>query len=829
MLSHDSALSPGSHPWRTIYLGTYHYRTAIWSAGRQIGSLELIADLSALRNALVYSLLMSLAWGTVAAFIGMLVSSSLRRRISGPITELTKTMEAVQRDHDFTKNVRRISNDETGRLVDAFNNMLGEIRDRDELLSKRRENLEKEVEKRTAALAIATQEAETANAAKSEFLANMSHEIRTPMNGMLVMAELLASAGLEPKLQRHADVIVHSGQHLTAIINDILDLSKIEAGKMELEAVPVSPVAIIDNVLDLFQAKAREKRLALSAFVSPEVAPRFVGDPVRLGQVLTNLVSNAVKFTDHGTVSIRVTCQPPVTPNARSQVITFSVADNGIGIAKDKLDAIFNPFTQAGASTTRVFGGTGIGLAICRDLVEKMGGELAVASSEGEGAEFSFAVPVDVVDPAPLAPAVSGRDHVVMLLAASPSRDLITEYFDAAGYRVVCHGIGDSSDAPLADAAAVVVDRAALDYLTAQADARPPIVYVGKANETNVESTSNSPTVSAVLSSPIRPGDMHAVLARLSAPSNVAIVTADAALPNHQHGCSFAGLKALAVDDNEINREVLAEALQRLGVDVVCVDSAENGLDQFAVGRFDIVFMDISMPGMNGFEATRALRELEAKEHLQRTPVVALTAHAVGRCEQDGRDAGMDGFLTKPFTLAQIEACLTEQVADVDRGDRDRAARSAPGAAALDNPSTVSHHDSAVANTRHVLDLAVLAQVEQMQGPDDSLVDRIIDLYAAHAPQALADLADACAHDVADDIARCAHALKSLSCNIGAQQVAEMCGEIEDRAHAGDIDTAADDLEGLSQRLERAIAALRQWQHGRHAAAAITANEKLQA
>ena len=831
VLSHDGAASTGAnHPLRTIYLGTYHYRTAIWSAGRQIGSLELIADLSALRNALVYSLLMSLAWGAVAAFIGMVVSSSLRRRISGPITELTKTMEAVQRDHDFTRNVRRISNDETGRLVDAFNNMLREIRDRDDLLSKRRENLEQEVEERTAALAIATKEAETANAAKSEFLANMSHEIRTPMNGMLVMAELLASAGLEPKLQRHADVIVHSGKHLTAIVNDILDLSKIEAGKMELETVPVSPVALVDNVLDLFLVKAREKNLSLSAFVSPDVPRSFVGDPVRIGQVLTNLVSNAIKFTDGGTVLIRVTCEPPAAPGATSQMVAFSVADSGIGIAPDKLEAIFNPFTQAGASTTRVFGGTGIGLAICRDLVTQMGGELAVVSTEGESAEFSFALPVDVLEQADLMTSTNSSHSVVTLLPASTSRDLITEYLTVAGHCVETHNVRDIVEISHSGAAALIVDREALDWLETQIPVEPslPVVCVGGMEEPLAERAAERQTITAVLSDPVRPGEMQALLAHLSDPTSVPIDTGVTSADDQQQALTYNGVKALAVDDNEINREVLTEALQRLDVDVVCAESGEDGLCQFEIASFDIVFMDISMPGMNGFEATRVMRNLEAKNSWQKTPVVALTAHAVGRCQDEGREVGMDGFLTKPFTLAQIETCLAEVLGGVDRDGRSGATSGSAGATVSENIPVPKDDYAVAANDRRVLDLAVLSQVEQMQRSGDDLVDRIIDLYAVHAPQALLELTTAVASDASDDVARCAHALKSLSCNIGAQQVAELCDEIEECARAGDISAATQNMTELSKHLDHAMAALRQWQKTRRIPATVEASGKVQ-
>jgi len=268
--------------------------------------------------------------------------------------------------------------------------MLAQISVRDTALSRHRETLEQTVAERTRELRMARDSAEAANKAKSDFLATMSHEIRTPMNGVMVMAELLAAAELPPRQQRYAEVIVRSGQSLLTIINDILDLSKIEAGKLDLEQVAVSPCGVIDDVMSLFWERASSKGLDLAAFVTPDVPHLIIGDPVRLNQVLSNLVNNALKFTENGHVAVHVRA---VGRNGDSVALEFSVIDTGIGIPADKIGKLFEAFSQADQSTTRKFGGTGLGLAICRKLIEDHGGSIDLRSEENRGTTVLLSFP----------------------------------------------------------------------------------------------------------------------------------------------------------------------------------------------------------------------------------------------------------------------------------------------------------------------------------------------------------------------------------------------------------------------------------------------------
>jgi len=422
---------PEASAFRLLTSRTVQVSAAVVDAGEVVGRLTLVSDTSDLFARLRDVLLTALAGAVLAALIGLLISIRLQRSITGPLVSLTRTMTEIQRSHDYGATVDVTSDDEIGVLAASFNGMIGEIHERDDRLAEHREHLEEQVEERTRDLSEAKEAAEAANVAKSEFLATMSHEIRTPMNGMLVMAELLAAADLPDRQRRYAEVIARSGQSLLAIINDILDFAKVESGKLELERIAVRPAEVVDTVVTLFGERAQSKGLDLAASVAPDLPVEMLGDPVRLTQVISNLVNNALKFTERGHVLIRVETAPGPTRRLR-----IGVRDTGIGIPADKVGSIFSAFSQADQSTTRRFGGTGLGLSICKRLVEAMGGEIGVTSVLGEGSEFFALLPVEAaVERA--APAISRREGpalgVVISAAGEATRSVLVDGLGAAG------------------------------------------------------------------------------------------------------------------------------------------------------------------------------------------------------------------------------------------------------------------------------------------------------------------------------------------------------------------------------------------------------------
>src|SRR5262245_18841487 len=414
---------------------TVRVTVPIVNGGTTVGRFVLVGGVADLWPRLWWAFATTLVAGAMALMVGLVVAWRFQRAITRPLRGLIDAMMRVRQEHHYDVAVPNASDREIGELVDGFNRMLHDVRERDDRLEAHRRNLELEVADRTSELRDARDAAETANRAKSEFLATMSHEIRTPMNGIMVMAEMLTAAPLPDRQRRFAEIIAKSGQSLLAIINDILDFSKIEAGKLDLERHALDLNDLAENVTSLFAERARSRNIDLVALVDP-AAPRSIsGDPVRLSQIIGNLVNNALKFTERGFVKLAIT-RAPGDPRR----IEIRVTDSGIGIPEDKLATIFEAFSQADQSTTRQFGGTGLGLAICRRLVEAMGGEIHVESQTGKGSSFAVIIPAHDQEKSawPSLPVVGNALPICVLdVAGEATAAALTRYLSAAGYTVI--------------------------------------------------------------------------------------------------------------------------------------------------------------------------------------------------------------------------------------------------------------------------------------------------------------------------------------------------------------------------------------------------------
>lgn len=780
-----------------LVLRNYLYETPIVSGSERIGYLRIIADISHLRGALVDSLLAALLIGLVATSLALVLAGRLQQSITRPIRELTAAMQETGAEQDYTHTVTKMSDDETGIMVDAFNGMMREIQVRDQRLAEHRDRLEVEVDERTADLKAATLAAESANAAKSDFLATMSHEIRTPLNGMLVMAELLATGDLPVKLQRHADVIVSSGQSLIAIINDILDLSKIEAGRLELEKVPVAPRAVMEQVVNLFSARAASRGLELVCYADPSVPEEVLADPVRLNQVLANLINNALKFTEKGHVALWIdTVDGGSKGSAR---LRFRVEDTGIGIPKDKLETIFDPFSQADQSTTRKFGGTGIGLTISRKLVAAMGDTLQVESEVGRGSTFYFTAECEIVTSA-TSPALpeAGARTVMIALDQPAGRDTLVRIVNDLGYRAV---VADGPSAGWAvDGAAphaIFAEPQRIDRLGFPGEVRAYTIAVVAVGDTGAGGLIDDGRAAASILRPILPSDVRSALLDLSTAQGQRPARARSGAGSQNHTMEFKGLHVLAADDSAVNREVLSEALARLGVKVTLVEDGRQAVEALRRRRFDLVFMDCSMPGMDGYAATRLIRSEEAERGGEHTPVVALTAHVAGNDADAWRKAGMDGYMTKPFTLKSMTACF-------ERWAKPAEVRRTAAGAEVAAPVDADEASPGLMT----LNAAALDEVRAMQAPGDDLVGRIAGLYRTHAPAALVNLSQVATEGESSALAEAAHAMKSLCRNIGAERLGAMLDVIERGARADHAPCSREQIAALEAELRHVLARL---------------------
>ncbi len=715
-----------------------------------VGKLTLSADISWLTKLFWQQVATAFLFTSLAILAATLIARKFVKRATQSLTGLADELTDIGKSETLNFNFKRETNDEVGVLIDAFNDMMGRIETRDRSLRHYSESLEDTVRERTVELVDARDEAERANAAKSEFLAMMSHEIRTPMNGMMVMAQMLAAAPLSPRHLRFAEIINRSGQNLLAIINDVLDISKIEAGKMILERGSFSIDELFADINGLFFERAREHGLSISYSICPGVPRILIGDVTRLNQVITNLVNNALKFTETGGVMMNASA----TNTKDGLRLSIRVSDTGIGIAKDKIGLVFERFVQADQTITRRYGGTGLGLAISQRLVEAMDGTISVKSTQGEGSSFVVDVIIDS-EPDSEKPANLLHKRIRLNIADAIVAQSLQASLTSYG-ALICDST-EIADLVLTDGKEDMPDEGLVTLHLVPALELHEASYLTRGR---LElATPVSRDALQTLSHALKTNDFDG-FRRLKRSKNAATSYN-----------IYRGLRALAVDDNAVNRDVLNEALSAMGLEVEVASNGQEALDMAANQNYDIIFMDCSMPVMDGFAATRILRHREAgKKH--RTPIVAITAFSKNSSDHDWRASGMDAWIAKPFTIPAIAERITTLVLHATK------------TADVQAPAT----DNQIPELANVplLDEQTVSMIARLGSSDtDAAPQRIINLFITNARIAVAGARSAAEHADHRQVVDLAHCVKSISESAGALQLSWVAGHIEAEAKAG--------------------------------------------
>ena len=637
-------------------------------------------------------------------------------------------------------------------------------------------------------LRLARAAAEAASQAKSSFLARMSHEIRTPMNGVLGMTELLLETGLTGTQRKYAETVQRSGENLLGIINDLLDFSKIEAGKLELEKVDMDLRTTIEDIVDLLAERAHAKGLELACSIPATLVTRIKGDPLRLGQILTNLVGNAIKFTEEGAVVVRVSA---LADTAKNVTLRFAVTDTGAGISAEAQSRIFHEFAQADGSTTRKHGGSGLGLAISKQLVEMMGGSIHVESALGAGSTFWFSAtfekqstPHGEYQSAPIGLLTGARALIVESNAIN--RGILQAQI--SNWEMTMRGAATPQEAidQLVEAAArgVPFEIAVIDLglgSTEAFDLARTIRYRADLAKTRLimltrrqsdVSTAREAGFDACLVKPVRQSVLYETLITIVTGRPQQAFAAPSPRESASKPASATRGQILLVEDNLINQQVALGILQVQGYAVTVANNGKEALDALARGEFDLILMDCHMPQMDGLEATREIRAREASSRGKRVPIVALTANAMTQDREECLNAGMDDHLSKPFSMQTMKDMLARWMP--------RATPSAQSAAA-------ELAARATAKAAQVLDGKRLDELRTLltDGKAEVLA-RVIDVYLLESPKLVQALKQAVGAADARQIERCAHSLKSCSANVGATMLSRYCEELEASARRGE-------------------------------------------